>query len=105
MIISDLEYIFLIYLVYVSCSTTASATSLVSSISLSYFQALIIVRITSSCHSLTVHFVYRILFISYSNAALIIAEIIDAPVNIIVYHLTRLQESLFDIKRGFGRCL
>jgi len=86
MIISDLEYIFLIYLVYVSCSTTASATSLVSSISLSYFQALIIVRITSSCHSLTVHFVYRILFISNSNAALIIAEIIDAPVNIVVYH-------------------
>lgn len=86
-------------------STTASATSCVSSISLSYFQALIIILITSSCHTLTVHFVYRILFISYSNTALIIAEIVDAPVNIIVYHLTRLQEGLLDIKRSFGRCL
>ena len=93
-----MEYIFSIYLVYVSCSTTASATSLVSSISLSYFQALIIILITSSCNTLTVHFVHRILFISYSDTALIIAEIVDASVNIIVYHLTRLQESLFDIK-------
>lgn len=86
-------------------STTASATSLVSSISLSYFQTWVILLATSEISfSLTAVIFYWILFISYSNSALIIAKIVDTSVYIIVNHLTRLQESLFDIKWSLGRC-
>ena len=47
----------------------------------------------------------RILFISYPNTTLIIAEVVDTSVDVIVDHLTCLKECLLHIECCFGGCL
>ena len=49
--------------------------------------------------------VHRELLIADSYATSIVAQVVDAAINIVVDHLTRLQESLLNIKARFGRRL
>ena len=60
--------------------------------------------IPSQCY-VPIRLVHRILLVSDPNTALIVAKIVDTSVNIIVYHLTRLEEGLLYIERCLGRRL
>ena len=47
----------------------------------------------------------RVLFVSDSDPTLVIGQIIHASINIIVDHLTRLEEGLLHIECSLGTCL
>lgn len=88
-----------------NASATASTSSRLLSVPLSNLHALIIAIIIFSACCASFGLVDSILLITYPNTALIVTQIVDTSINIIVYHLTCLQESLLDVECSFCRCL
>ena len=62
-------------------------------------------RLTRSRRSSSWRLVDSVLLISNSYATSIVAEVIDATIDIVVDHLTRLQECLLYVEACLGRCL
>ena len=82
-------------------STTASSTTWLILIPLPYFHALASIITLTTHASSGLRLVYGVLLISDPNSAFIVAEIVDPTVNIIIDHLTSLQEGLFNIEGSF----
>ena len=85
----------------IKLASTTTAATLAPGVSLSYFHRLVVI-ILSTISWLSIRLVHRVLFISNSDSAFIITQIIHAPINIIINHLTSLQKGLFYIKSCFG---
>lgn len=81
--------------------STAATSRFSFLVSLTNFDLLVIImKISATLGSLWL--VHGELFISNSYSTFIITQIIDSSVNVIINHLTSLQECLFYIKSGFS---
>jgi len=81
--------------------STAAPAPLLFCVSLSNLHALIIVVVIFLASLATFGLVHRILFISHPDSTLIIAKVVYASVDVVVNHLTSLQECLLNIKGCF----
>ena len=91
------------YYVIESCLLSSAASTSRSWLgSLAYFDLASIIHALAAHASRLVRLIHRVLLVSYSDSTLIIAKIVDTPVDIIVNHLTCLQECLLYIEGGFG---
>ena len=54
---------------------------------------------------LPVRLVHGILFVAYTNARFVVAQVVDTPVDVVVDHLTGLQEGLLHVEGRLSRGL
>lgn len=86
-------------------ASAAAPTTLLFCVSLSDLHALIIAVVILLAALASFGFVDRILFVTNSDTTLIVAKIVHASVNVVIYHLTCLQECLLYIECCLGRGL
>lgn len=68
---------------------------------MSNLHALIIVVVIFLASLASFWLVHRILFVSHPDSTLIIAKVVNTSVDVVVYHLTSLQERLLNIESSF----
>ena len=81
--------------------STAATSPLLFCVSLSNLHALIIVVVIFFASLNSFGLVHRILFVSHPDSTLIIAKIVHTSVDVVVDHLTSLQECLLYVKCRF----